>query len=172
MRSICDHAGARLARASASENVGVWCDACDGWVTQQLHGTPGPWLRRDAAPLVGVSVEALPRVNAHLETCAICREETARYELHHWCPRRLYPAGSIPGEGPTAILCVECHATWHRVVTPLLVGGVTPRRVLEMLRGFQRRMTATEWRTFVTTVNDADAARHRRRPPPPAQEAA
>jgi hypothetical protein len=36
-----------------------------------------------------------------------------RIELHHYWPRALYPNAE---DGPTGLLCRECHIDWHRRV--------------------------------------------------------
>lgn len=53
---------------------------------------------------------------AALPRCAVSGCTRPPAERHHWAPRAIF--GSACEAWPTALLCVVCHATWHRRVTP------------------------------------------------------
>lgn len=57
------------------------------------------------------------KVNPPAQRCARCGNRGA--ELHHWAPRALF--GDECNNWPQDYLCSECHAAWHKVVTPQLV---------------------------------------------------
>ena len=143
--------------AGASHNVGYWCSACERWATKDIAHVA--WLPKAHVALTGVVRDGLPRIAlSDPVDCEICLKRTATPELHHWCPRSLFRDTELPGEGPQAWLCPQCHALWHHVVTPMLVGGVTRARCEDFLRRMVKRMTVAEWLTFVNTVTDVDVA--------------
>lgn len=166
-RQTCAHLSVHLARAGASNGVGLWCPDCERWATKDLGAHVGWALPKTHPRLAGVQRDRLPLVHAVAVECEICEIETHQPELHHWCPRALYT--DLPHEGPTAYLCPDCHRTWHNIVTP----GLLPLAALELVRALYKRMKSRPgaWTEFVRTVNDADA-KVRRRMPPPMQEAA
>ena len=155
--NLCLHLDKHLARAGASNGVGMWCVGCGAWVTRAL-GLHGSWALPKTHPLLaGVDRDTLPRIHAVDVTCEICELPTRAPELHHWCPRALYRDNPPPNEGPQSYLCKPCHDTWHEIVTPLLRSGVAPDGVMRFLRSLYRRLGRTGWASFVRTVNDADA---------------
>ncbi len=154
----CAHEGRVLALAGRSNGVGLWCDTCAKWVTKEV-GAHGSWALPKGHPLLSDVVrESLQRVYEHAETCEICRKETTTPELHHWCPQAIYRDNPPPQGGPVAWLCPACHGEWHALVTPLLVGGMSPEGVTRFLRGIYRRGGLAGWRRFMRVVLDADEA--------------
>lgn len=150
----CLHLTHGLAKAGASNGVGVWCQDCTQWVTKAL-GFHGSWaLPKDHRLLQGVDRETLPRVHASSVACEICEVETMTPELHHWCPRALYLDHTLPNEGPQAWLCQPCHRTWHAIVTP----GLLPIRALDLVRSLFKRLRHRPgaWQEFVRVVNEAN----------------
>jgi len=65
-----------------------------------------------------INIEKLPIVkdNSQITTpCEVCGKFGV--ELHHWAPKHLF--GDTESEKwPKAWLCRECHAKWHKLVTP------------------------------------------------------
>lgn len=156
MSQLCTHVGHYLARAGASNGVGLWCPDCERWATVELKAHTAWALPKTHTLLEGVDRRTLPRVNAVEAVCEICQQTTRTPELHHWCPRALYADQPVPDEGPQAYLCPPCHATWHRVVTP----GLLPLAALALVRSLYKRLRKQPgaWAEFVRVVNDADAA--------------
>ncbi len=54
------------------------------------------------------------KTNWKLPSCEVCGKEGA--ENHHWAPYALF--GGESERWPRSYLCQECHAKWHRIVTP------------------------------------------------------
>ena len=163
----CLHLTPRLMLSGASSGVGLWCAECERWVTVEL-GHHTSWALPKGHPMLeGVNRVELGRVHAVSVACEICLCETQTPELHHWCPRALYRDDIPPNAGPQAWLCKPCHATWHEIVTPGLVGGMTFETTMRFLRSLYKRLGRSGWAQFVRVVNDADAALHARRPVPP-----
>jgi len=64
----------------------------------------------------GYDINELPVVSDYRghEKCVVCGKPNI--ELHHFAPRHLF--GDDCEKWPKAYLCKECHALWHRLVTP------------------------------------------------------
>ena len=50
-----------------------------------------------------------------MQPCEVCGEKGTT-EFHHWAPKHLF--GDEAYKWPTGNLCRDCHAKWHRIVTP------------------------------------------------------
>jgi hypothetical protein len=64
-------------------------------------------------------VASLPIIMPALrDRCARCGGRNT--ELHHWAPKAIFGADESE-RWPCDMLCTDCHAQWHRMVTPQLV---------------------------------------------------
>lgn len=63
----------------------------------------------------------IPTLTVHeIMSCERCGNLNGS-EVHHWAPRHLF--GNDCEEWPKSYLCRECHALWHKVVTPNMSGN-------------------------------------------------
>jgi hypothetical protein len=102
----CAHAGRRTPFRQVAANGAVYlylgCADC------QAPTSPGEWLRQDGVDLSQIPVAVDRRTQN--PPCVVCGRWGT--ELHHWAPRHIF--GDQADHWPTAWLCKECHAYWHR----------------------------------------------------------
>jgi hypothetical protein len=104
--------------ANGVEHFGWWCLECRGWVQSKSGGI---WIDKATLEDNGVDLSLAPVVDRlDQPRCARCGARGA--EEHHWAPRALFGKDEAD-RWPKDYLCKECHARWHRMVTPALVRG-------------------------------------------------
>jgi transposase len=110
MKKTCDHPrehreiGVVIAR-NGSRMVRQRCLKC-GEVGKHTHPHAAHPLRNSYPVFIDHQAVA--------PECDRCGSKDG-VETHHWAPYHLFDDAHL---WPTADLCVECHQTWHAVVTP------------------------------------------------------
>lgn len=90
--------------ANGSFQYKAYCLECGG------KGTNFPY-----SAIVGLDEDRIPVISDHEAVpCERCGSREG-WERHHWAPIHLFEDAE---EWPKSYLCRECHAKWHRVVTP------------------------------------------------------
>lgn len=104
--------------ANGSENFLWVCSVCN---RRNPAGDSAFYIPKEKVKgfLSKEQIEALPVIMPFIYTrCARCGNRTT--ELHHWAPKAIFGKDECE-RWPMDYLCVDCHAQWHRQVTPQLV---------------------------------------------------
>ena len=106
----------RRISANLAEHFGWWCLMCHWWSESSLGGL---WIPKETLEEYGVDLSTIRTVVINESPrCVKCGTRGA--ELHHWAPQAIF--GQPEADGwPKDYLCLSCHQTWHRKVTPQLV---------------------------------------------------
>jgi hypothetical protein len=114
--TYCQHAaGYKLVRFVTSNGhiqLRKQCGQCG-----LLFGGPIP-----QSPYIKGEMEKFPLIdNEHDLPCQACGGRYAA--LHHWLPQSIARDNGLNADAwPTGYLCRKCHALWHKLVTPGLLG--------------------------------------------------
>jgi hypothetical protein len=78
----------------------------------------GHWRSADLPHYMVRSIRGVPVVldKTRGERCEVIGCTNVGVEEHHWAPYHLF--GDESYHWPSALLCVEHHRRWHKIVTP------------------------------------------------------
>lgn len=110
------HALTRNRTLNGAAQVGLRCEACDGW-TKDRRGRL--WIPVAELEAAGIAVDELPIATGPGPDVRCQRCHARGAEQHHWAPRALF--GDRADSWPKDWLCKPCHDEWHQIVTPQLV---------------------------------------------------